>query len=136
MTATGLEPTTTYTLIFQCASGCLSGCGFHLHTLQVPICTLPVPVTKLRFAHVLSKEFLDIQATIECGFTLKRVRDMIKTYNLQYVFQRVNKTINVLYKLQKKLSGAPLVRFHIMLQLRLFEGFLFETFGGEDWNGG
>ena len=28
-----------------------------------------------------SKEFLDIQATIECGFTLKRVRDMIKTYS-------------------------------------------------------
>ena len=26
-------------------------------------------------------EFLDIQATIECGFTLKRVRDMIKTYS-------------------------------------------------------
>ena len=29
----------------------------------------------------LSKEFLDIQATVECGFTLKLVRDMIKTYN-------------------------------------------------------
>ena len=28
-----------------------------------------------------SKEFLDIQATIECGFTLKRVRDMIITYS-------------------------------------------------------
>ena len=28
-----------------------------------------------------SKEFLDIQATIECGFTLKRVRDMITTYH-------------------------------------------------------
>ena len=28
-----------------------------------------------------SKEFLDIQATVECGFTLKLVRDMIKTYN-------------------------------------------------------
>ena len=24
---------------------------------------------------------LDIQATIECGFTLKRVRDMIRTYS-------------------------------------------------------
>ena len=29
----------------------------------------------------LGKEFRDIQATIECGFTLKRVRDMIRTYN-------------------------------------------------------
>ena len=28
-----------------------------------------------------SKEFVDIQATIECGFTLKRVRDMTRTYN-------------------------------------------------------
>ena len=30
---------------------------------------------------VLSKEFLDIQATMECGFTLKHVSDMIKTYH-------------------------------------------------------
>ena len=30
---------------------------------------------------VLSKEFLDIQATIECRFTLKCVRDMIRTYS-------------------------------------------------------
>ena len=29
----------------------------------------------------MSKEFLDIQATIECGFTLERVRDMIRTYS-------------------------------------------------------
>ena len=28
-----------------------------------------------------SKEFLDIQATIECGFTLKRVCDMTRTYS-------------------------------------------------------
>ena len=27
-----------------------------------------------------SKEFLDIQATIECGLTVKLVRDMTKTY--------------------------------------------------------
>ena len=31
-------------------------------------------------APVLSNEFLDIQATIECGFILKRVRIMIRTY--------------------------------------------------------
>ena len=34
-----------------------------------------------------SKEFLDIQATIECGFTLKLVRDMIKTYNGQLCYK-------------------------------------------------
>ena len=33
------------------------------------------------FAPASNKEFLDIQATIECGFTLKRVRDMIRTYS-------------------------------------------------------
>ena len=33
------------------------------------------------FAPALSKEFLDIQVTIECGFTLKRVHDMTRTYS-------------------------------------------------------
>ena len=33
------------------------------------------------FALVSSKEFLYIQATIECGFTLTRVRDMTRTYS-------------------------------------------------------
>ena len=33
------------------------------------------------FAPASSKEFLDIQATIECGFTVKRVRDMTRTYS-------------------------------------------------------
>ena len=37
-------------------------------------------LAKLDFAPVSSKEFLDIQATIECGFTLKRVRDMTRIY--------------------------------------------------------
>ena len=31
-----------------------------------------------QIAPVSSKEFFDIQATIECGFTLKRVRDIHK----------------------------------------------------------
>ena len=30
---------------------------------------------------ILSKEFLDIKATIECKITLKHVRGMIRTYN-------------------------------------------------------
>ena len=47
----------------------------------------PVAVTSPSdFAPASSKEFLDIQATIECGFTLKRVRDMIKTYRLLLKF--------------------------------------------------
>ena len=35
---------------------------------------------------VSSKEFLDIQANIECGFTLKRVRDMIRKYSRSLMF--------------------------------------------------
>ena len=33
------------------------------------------------FAPASSKEFLDIQATVEYGFTLKHVHDMIRTYS-------------------------------------------------------
>ena len=41
-----------------------------------------VAVTQtLDFPPVLSEEFLDIQETIDCGFTLKCVRDMIRTYS-------------------------------------------------------
>ena len=62
----------------------------------------PVAVTSPSdFAPASSKEFLDIQATIECGFTLKRVRDMIKTYSqtkftyslLEKAFEKQTKTI-------------------------------------------
>ena len=47
----------------------------------------PVAVTSPSdFAPASSKEFLDIQATTECGFTLKLVRDMTRTYRLPCVF--------------------------------------------------
>ena len=40
-------------------------------------------------APVSSKTFLDIQAIIECRFTLKRVRDMIITYSqLTLIYQK------------------------------------------------
>ena len=42
----------------------------------------PVAVTQTSdIAPVLSKESLDIQATTECGFTLKHVRDVVRTYS-------------------------------------------------------
>ena len=47
-----------------------------------------VPLQSLKtsdFIPVSSKEFLDIQATIKWGFTLKRGRDMIRTYSLQWL---------------------------------------------------
>ena len=47
----------------------------------------PVAVTSLSdFAPASSKEFLDIQATLECGFTLKQVRDMTRTYRQVTLF--------------------------------------------------
>ena len=33
---------------------------------------------------ILRKEFLDIKANIECGFTLKHAHDMIRTYKVSY----------------------------------------------------
>ena len=59
----------------------------HKRTLYhlVVVGSSPVAVTSISdFAPASSKEFLDIQATIECGFTLKRVRDMIRTYSHDY----------------------------------------------------
>ena len=50
----------------------LSGCGFDSNLMFK---------WTSDFAPAPSKEFLDIQTTIECEFSLKRVRDMIKTYS-------------------------------------------------------
>ena len=61
----------------------------------------PVAVTSPSdFAPASSKEFLDIQATIECGFTLKRVRDMIKTYRQALNFAFKDK-VKALFKQNK-----------------------------------
>ena len=49
----------------------LSGCGFYSSYSHL----------NLRYPPVSSKDFLDIQANTECGLTLKRVRDMIRTYS-------------------------------------------------------
>ena len=44
--------------------------------------SIPVAVTSpSNFAPASRKEFLNIQAIIECGFTLKWVRDMTRTYS-------------------------------------------------------
>ena len=57
------------------------------------------PVTvilTLDIAPVSSKEFLDIKANIECGFTLKYVRDMIRTYR-QEIWSRLKLQVNINY---------------------------------------
>ena len=61
----------------------------------------PVAVTSPSdFAPASSKEFLDIQATTECGFTLKRVHDMTRTYNSNIV-----RSFDILTKGSKISSG-------------------------------
>ena len=40
-----------------------------------------------------SKEFVDIKATIECGFILKRVRDMVRTYSQKEL--RLNQVVRL-----------------------------------------
>ena len=53
-------------------------CSF---TNLVVLGSSPVAVTyPSDFEHASSKEFLEIQATIKCGSTLKCVRDMTRTY--------------------------------------------------------
>ena len=44
-----------------------------------------------------SKEFLDIQATAECGFTLKLVRDMIKTYNQMHRTEKYSQHSSIIW---------------------------------------
>ena len=68
---------------------------------------------------VSSKAFLDIQATIECGFTLKRVRDMIRRYS-QYVISWPQPCClsNQLVHLLLLLFSAQLIcQFFLSLQL-------------------
>ena len=65
--------------------------------LSCHVCISEFPVSIMKF--------LDIQATIECGFTLKRVRDMIRTYSQMHRTDKVLTTqLNHLASLAKWLS--------------------------------
>ena len=44
-----------------------------------------------------SKEFLDIQATLECGFNLKLVREMIKTYNQMHCRDKYSQDSSIIW---------------------------------------
>ena len=49
----------------------------------------PFAVTQVSDIRPVSiKEFLDIQGTIERRFTLKRVRDMMRTYSQLFLYDR------------------------------------------------
>ena len=73
MTATGFEPKFKFWVFIY--EPC--GCGSESRCCQ-------------DIATVLSKEFLDIQATTECRFTLKRVREMIITYSHSNILTQKN----------------------------------------------
>ena len=49
------------------------------------------------FAPASSKEFLDIQTTIECGFTLKCVHDMTRTYSQMHRTDKYSEHSSVIW---------------------------------------
>ena len=72
-------------------------CSF---TNLVVVGSTPVAVTETSyFAPVSSKEFLAIQATIECGFILKRVRNMIRIYTQIWLFAGPNQLFLTFFKI-------------------------------------
>ena len=65
---------------------------------QVVLGSSPVAVTQISdFALASSKEFLDIQANIESGFTLKRVRDMKRTCSQMYPTDKYSEHISLIW---------------------------------------
>ena len=82
VTATGLELTTTQPN-WSNDSAVLWAliCTVHLTACSCHVTYAFQSESTLYFAPTSSKEFLDKQATIECGFTLKRLRDMARTYS-------------------------------------------------------
>ena len=54
------------------------------------------------FAAASSNEFFEIQATIECGFTLKRVRDMARTYSQDNVFWVEHVLLDACFSFKRK----------------------------------
>ena len=49
------------------------------------------------FAAASSKEFLDIQANIECGFTLKHVRGMTRTYSQMHRIDKYSQHSSIIW---------------------------------------
>ena len=66
-----------YHVMYAFQSDC--GCGFESRCSHL----------NFWYCACFEQEFLDSQATIECGFTLKRVRGMIKTNNLFHICSTV-----------------------------------------------
>ena len=56
-------------------------------------------------ALALSREFFDIQATIECEFTLKRVRDMIRTYSQNCLDSKKEAYVDI-FEIRKSINAG------------------------------
>ena len=64
-------------------------------------CSSPVVLTQTSdFVHALGKQYLDIKATIEtieCGLTLKGVRDMITTYSQRHNTEKYSQHCSIIW---------------------------------------
>ena len=62
------------------------------------------------FVPASSKEFLNMQVTIECGFTLKCICDMMRTYSQYFLpFHPTNKLKNKKKKKKEKTPGDIII---------------------------
>ena len=77
------------------------------------------------FMAVLSKEFFDIQATMECGFTLKRVSYMKRTHSHVHCRNKFSQNSSIIwpvrlnrwvfvYKLSGRVFGSRFNHYHIL----------------------
>ena len=105
-----IAESTTYSYISDCNWTRTQNHLVCKRTLQ----SSPVAVTKTSdFTPVSSKEFLDIQASIDCRFTLKRVRDITRTYSHFLIYS---------YKSLQK-------RFFYFVMFKVIKGVLNKTVG-------
>ena len=74
--------------------------GECLFTNEVVVGSIQVALTSLLdIAPVLSEEFLDIQANIEYGFTLKRVQDIRRRYSLMHRTDNYSQFSSIIWSL-------------------------------------
>ena len=84
----------------------------------------PAPVNKTSdIAPVLSKRFPDIQITVECRFTLKRLHDMIITYSQikEYPLHKIT------YSESWSITMYDIAKIHCILKfqnIHVYEGFI------------
>ena len=65
---------------------------------MIELCSSPAAVTAVTdFGPASSKEFLGIQAIIECAFTLKSVCDMTRTYSQMHQTDKYSKHSSIIW---------------------------------------